>query len=194
MLLLAASQVGQALKSKPAGLCGDWPGALGCLHQRLVRDRGALECCALALPLRHALEQPPPRQCSFCWIILLSVTARPHALYHMHPPGRAWACPSGLVAACLLAQHAADSCRLPAVFKLDHAQAMMAIPHLQLRSLGSPAAIMLFVLNGAYRGLTDTRSAAWPPTSVQTPVWAVLLSASCLQLPATSPCYVLSSV
>ena len=64
---------------------------------------------------------------------------------------------------------------LRAVFRLEPAQARLAIPHLQLRSLGSPAAIMLFVLNGAYRGLTDTRCGLGaheqcPPPWLQSPV------------------------
>ena len=46
------------------------------------------------------------------------------------------------------------------MFKLERAQAALAVPHLQMRALGAPAAVMLFALNGAYRGLTDTR--CWP--------------------------------
>lgn len=44
------------------------------------------------------------------------------------------------------------------VFKVGQEQAALAIPHLRIRSLGSPATLVLFVTNGAFRGLTDTRT------------------------------------
>ncbi|KAK9812589.1 hypothetical protein WJX73_010830 [Symbiochloris irregularis] len=44
------------------------------------------------------------------------------------------------------------------VFNVGPEQAAQGIPHLRIRSLAAPATLILFVTNGAFRGITDTRT------------------------------------
>lgn len=45
---------------------------------------------------------------------------------------------------------------MPAVLRPDAAVYALAVPHLQMRALACPAALLMFVAIGAFRGFKDT--------------------------------------
>ena len=49
---------------------------------------------------------------------------------------------------------------VPAVLRPDAAVYALAVPHLQMRALACPAALLMFVAVGAFRGFKDTTYAS----------------------------------
>ena len=61
-----------------------------------------------------------------------------------------------------------------AVLRPDAAVHALAVPHLQMRALACPAALLMFVAVGAFRGFKDTTYAL----SIMAPIFLLLLEAS----------------
>jgi len=49
-----------------------------------------------------------------------------------------------------------QGCMLCAVLRPDAAVYALAVPHLQMKALACPAAVLMFVAVGAFRGFKDT--------------------------------------
>jgi Na+-driven multidrug efflux pump len=49
-----------------------------------------------------------------------------------------------------------QGCTLCAVLRPDAAVYALAVPHLQMKALACPAAVLMFVAVGAFRGFKDT--------------------------------------